>query len=163
MPMDDDTDRGLTTTIVIAAVLVLVALAFGLFRLVPRSDGSALHPAVQSAATGADAVHPHHPAGSVADRLRAAPEQLAFCVSASLEPFDVSLQQLGGEAAGEVVERFRRCLLDTLLDHADDATVAELETHRPHFTSCFLTLPGYTGTKAEAVAATANCINVPPS
>lgn len=124
--------------------------------------GGGEHPqhAAASQAPPAATEHLHAgPAGSVADRLAADPDAVGFCVSASLEPFSGALAQIREIGPAEATERFHRCLLDTLLDHADAQTLTELETHREHFLRCYAALPERDDREKEAaVAGTLTCV-----
>lgn len=98
-----------------------------------------------------------HPA--VGEPLTGQVEGVRFCVGASLEPYDGALAQLRASGPGEAVKRARRCLLDTLFDHADAASVAELDRHRAHLLHCYgrlATLPS--AGKPETVTAVTSCL-----
>ena len=119
----------------LAVILVTLGVWFGLLLLSPGDDSNR---AAASASTEAGEHTTHAgPQGAVADRLRSDEQSVGFCVSAALEPFAGAVAQIREIGPAETGERFRRCLLDTMFDHATDATLAEIETHRPHFTDCF--------------------------
>jgi hypothetical protein len=93
--------------------------------------------------------------------MAAAPAQVVFCVSASLEPFQAAARQLANAGPADASERFRRCLLDTLLDHATAETMADLDGHTVHFELCFAELSAGTGASKEvAVDTVTGCLGL---
>lgn len=137
----------------IALVLIAGTLGAWLGFVVFKSDdgdlgtaheSSATHETIAAHATGTthtvtDSGHMHNggAATPVADLMVAVPESVEFCVGASLEPFDGAMTQLRETGPAEAAERMRSCVFDTIIGHGDDATMADLESHREHFTSCF--------------------------
>src|SRR3990172_11792532 len=138
----------------IAPLGVIVAVLgawLGLLLLSPGGEHPN-HAAASVSATTDLTDHAHTgPPGSVADLLRSEAPAVGFCVSAALEPFDGAVAQIRDIGPMETGERFRRCLIDTMFDHATESTLAEIETHRPHFTDCF----GALATRADSVKAIA--------
>jgi len=47
------------------------------------------------------------------------------------------MAQMHDIGPGEAAERMRSCVFDTIIGHGDNSTMADLESHRTHFTSCF--------------------------
>src|SRR5688572_17518511 len=106
------------TLIVLVIVVAILAGWLGLLIFGPDDPS---HHAAASDATASMVDHEHAgPPGSVADRLRTEEQAMGFCVSAALEPFAGAVAQIREIGPAETGERFRRCLLDTMFDHASE-------------------------------------------
>jgi hypothetical protein len=144
----------------VAISLITSILVAWLVVLLHGPSGHSQH--AEALGTDGSAIEGHihgGPAGSVADRIVAEAPAVGFCISASLEPFVGSIEQIRQAGPNEATERFRRCLLDTMFDHADVNILDDLELHRPHFLACFGALAGNADTqKSEVVQSTLKCV-----
>lgn len=146
----------------IVALVIIVVMLGAWSGLLLLNPGERSHQAEAHTAEGQDVyAHVDHagPPGWVADQMRTQDQAVGFCISAALEPFQGAVAQIREIGPVEAGERFRRCMLDTIFDHASEQTLAELESHRQHFTACFGELANRDDTeKAVAVAATLSCV-----
>lgn len=102
----------------------------------------------------------HDGAGrSVAEQLRARPADVSFCVGASLEPFAPAWAQMTAIGTDEAAERTRRCMMELIFTHVDQATAAAVRAELPTFSDCYRrSLAMSNPTKAEAVSTVTNCL-----
>jgi len=144
-----------------AALAIIVTVLVAWLGVILLSPGEHAHHVEASGVEGTPGIghdHSEQP-GAVADRISAETPSVQFCVSASLEPFAGAVAQIREAGPAETAERFRRCLVDTMFDHAGDATLSQLETLRPSFSDCFAAV-GRTagGDKAAAVQSALTCV-----
>jgi hypothetical protein len=107
----------------------------------------------------ANATHHGGDNRSVAERLRDRPTDVKFCVGASLEPFAPSLAQMAAIGTDEAAERTRRCMMELIFTHVDQATATAVRAELPMFSDCYrrsLAMPN--PTKSEAVSSVTNCL-----
>ena len=127
--------------ITIIAIVTTFVFVFALVLAHFSNDGQERVATARDIPVVTHAEH-HVPAASasVGARLITGSDTVGFCGRASMEPFAGAIQQLREAGAVEAVERFRRCLLDTLFDHAGEDVIADLDTHAAHFVGCYQTL-----------------------
>jgi hypothetical protein len=74
-----------------------------------------------------------------------------YCASAALEPFAAAMQQLAATGPSDATDRFRACLVETIMYHVSDAELAELAGHLPHFDQCFGAMQPTSSSAKDAV------------
>lgn len=106
---------------------------------------------------------PHVHSASVPEevvaQLSGHPGDVAFCASASLEPFDGALAQLRASGPGEAAGRLRWCLMETLFGHTGQAIADALDTYMAGLVSCYqplATVPALP--KTDAVRTVTACV-----
>jgi hypothetical protein len=107
----------------------------------------------------ADGDHHGGAVGSVADQFRARPTDVRFCVGASLEPFAPAWAQMAATGTDEAAERTRRCMMELIFTHVDQATATAVRAELPTFSDCYRrSLAMSSPTKAEAVSSVTACL-----
>ncbi len=103
--------------------------------------------------------HPASASGQVGAQLASHPDDVAYCVSASLEPFDGALAQLRTSGPGETAGRLQWCLMETMFGHTSQAIATELNEYGNLFSNCYRPLATSPApAKTAAVATIAGCV-----
>lgn len=141
--------RALVQTIALSIIAATLGawLAFVVF-----ASEDVTHDVATSDAHGNSVIHPQstahgtmglnhtatdHETVPVAVMMTADPDAVAFCVGASIEPFEGAMTQLRDSGPAEAAERMRVCVFEVIIGHGDDATMVDLEAHRAGFFTCF--------------------------